>query len=103
MLLSSCSIPAWFLLTSKQILCCLRLFRLLSLCFLVSFVVPRFRSSPAPWPPSRSLPPTSLRLSSCQSHRFSYNEPMLVESCTQSLCDLALRFGEGEEDSMVRE
>lgn len=28
-----------------------------------------------------------------QSHRFSYNEPMPVESCTQSLCDLALRFG----------
>ncbi|MEW5311016.1 MAG: hypothetical protein WDW38_002764 [Sanguina aurantia] len=29
-----------------------------------------------------------------QSHRFSYNEPMPIESTTQSLCDLALRFGE---------
>jgi len=29
---------------------------------------------------------------------------MPVESCTQSLCDLALRFGEdGEGDAMVRE
>lgn len=37
-----------------------------------------------------------------QQHRFTYNEPMPVESCTQSLCDLALRFGEdGEEDTMV--
>jgi len=33
-----------------------------------------------------------------QSHRFSYNEPMPLESCTQSLCDLALRFGEDTED-----
>ncbi|GAQ88679.1 20S proteasome regulatory subunit alpha protein [Klebsormidium nitens] len=37
-----------------------------------------------------------------QSHRFTYNEPMTVESCTQSLCDLALRFGEDGEDSMSR-
>eukprot|EP00475_Leptophrys_vorax_P030602 TRINITY_DN46009_c0_g1_i1.p2 TRINITY_DN46009_c0_g1~~TRINITY_DN46009_c0_g1_i1.p2 ORF type:complete len:239 (+),score=30.71 TRINITY_DN46009_c0_g1_i1:202-918(+) len=37
-----------------------------------------------------------------QSHRFSYNEPMLVESCTQALCDLALKFGEGDDDSMSR-
>lgn len=37
-----------------------------------------------------------------QNHRFSYNEPMTVESTTQSLCDLALRFGEGDEDSMSR-
>ncbi|CAI7934168.1 unnamed protein product [Closterium sp. NIES-54] len=36
-----------------------------------------------------------------QSHRFSYNEPMLVESCTQALCDLSLKFGEGGDDSMV--
>jgi hypothetical protein len=37
-----------------------------------------------------------------QQHRFTYNEPMPVESCTQSLCDLALRFGEdGEEAGMV--
>ncbi|ORZ36259.1 nucleophile aminohydrolase [Catenaria anguillulae PL171] len=30
-----------------------------------------------------------------QSHRFTYNEPVKVESVTQSVCDLALRFGEG--------
>jgi len=36
-----------------------------------------------------------------QNHRFSYGEPMTVESTTQALCDLALRFGEGEEESMV--
>ncbi|PWA46196.1 Proteasome subunit alpha type-5 [Artemisia annua] len=35
-------------------------------------------------------------------HRFSYGEPMTVESTTQALCDLALRFGEGEEESMSR-
>ncbi|KAN0034783.1 hypothetical protein ACTFIV_001315 [Dictyostelium citrinum] len=29
-----------------------------------------------------------------QNHRFNYNEPMGVESCVQSICDLALRFGE---------
>ncbi|GMH34482.1 hypothetical protein BSKO_02316 [Bryopsis sp. KO-2023] len=34
-----------------------------------------------------------------QQHRFSYDEPMPVESCTQSLCDLALRFGEDGDDS----
>src|SRR3989338_10998795 len=28
----------------------------------------------------------------CQNHRFSYDEPMLVESVTQSVSDLALRF-----------
>ncbi len=33
-----------------------------------------------------------------QYHRFTYNEPMGVESCTQAVCDLALRFGEGDED-----
>ncbi|GFH06425.1 20S proteasome alpha subunit E [Haematococcus lacustris] len=37
-----------------------------------------------------------------QQHRFTYNEPMPVESCTQSLCDLALRFGEDSEESMSR-
>ena len=36
-----------------------------------------------------------------QNHRFSYGEPMTVESTTQAICDLALRFGEGEEESMV--
>jgi 20S proteasome subunit alpha 5 len=33
----------------------------------------------------------------CQSHAFHYAEPLRVESCTQSICDLALRFGEGAE------
>ena len=33
-----------------------------------------------------------------QQHRFQYNEPMPVESCTQSLCDLALQFGEDDEE-----
>ncbi|KAG2402977.1 Proteasome subunit alpha type-5 [Vigna angularis] len=37
-----------------------------------------------------------------QNHRFSYDEPMTVESTTQALCDLALRFGEGDEESMSR-
>ncbi|KAE8674186.1 Proteasome subunit alpha type-5 [Hibiscus syriacus] len=37
-----------------------------------------------------------------QNHRFSYGEPMAVESTTQALCDLALRFGEGDEESMSR-
>lgn len=30
-----------------------------------------------------------------QWHRFTYNEPMSIESCTQCVCDLALKFGEG--------
>lgn len=29
-----------------------------------------------------------------QNHRFLYHEPMRVEALTQSICDLALRFGE---------
>lgn len=33
-----------------------------------------------------------------QQHRFSYNEPMPIESTTQSLCDLALRFGEDSDE-----
>ncbi|GFP98955.1 proteasome subunit alpha type-5 [Phtheirospermum japonicum] len=37
-----------------------------------------------------------------QNHRFSYGEPMTVESTTQALCDLALRSGEGDEESMSR-
>ncbi|KAI8330991.1 nucleophile aminohydrolase [Chlamydoabsidia padenii] len=40
-----------------------------------------------------------------QNHRFAYNEPLKVESVTQSVCDLALRFGEGadgEESIMSR-
>jgi len=38
-----------------------------------------------------------------QQHTFTYNEPIPVESITQSLCDLALKFGEDEEEGgMVR-
>lgn len=40
-----------------------------------------------------------------QNHAFNYNEKLSVESCTQSICDLALRFGEGaqgEESVMSR-
>jgi 20S proteasome subunit alpha 5 len=29
-----------------------------------------------------------------QNHTFTFNEPMTTESCTQAICDLALRFGE---------
>ena len=41
----------------------------------------------------------------CQNHRFTYNEAFPIESCTQSICDLSLKFGEdGDEDAggMVR-
>ncbi|ORY38927.1 proteasome subunit alpha type 5, partial [Leucosporidium creatinivorum] len=40
-----------------------------------------------------------------QNHSFTYDEPIKVESVTQAVCDLALRFGEGadeEEASMSR-
>jgi 20S proteasome subunit alpha 5 len=40
-----------------------------------------------------------------QNHAFHYNEQLGVESCTQAICDLALRFGEGaqgEESIMSR-
>ncbi|KAG0568793.1 hypothetical protein KC19_6G045800 [Ceratodon purpureus] len=37
-----------------------------------------------------------------QNHRFSYNEAMSVESTTQALCNLALKFGEGDNESMSR-
>lgn len=40
-----------------------------------------------------------------QNHTFTYDEPMKVESVTQSVCDLALRFGESTDDDepmMVR-
>ena len=40
-----------------------------------------------------------------QNHSFHYNEQLRVESCTQAICDLALRFGEGadgEESIMSR-
>lgn len=33
-----------------------------------------------------------------QSHTFTYDEPIKVESVTQAVCDLALRFGESVED-----
>ncbi|KAG8691365.1 proteasome component pup2 [Ceratobasidium sp. 423] len=38
-----------------------------------------------------------------QNHRFTYNEPIKVESVTQAVCDLALRFGESmdNEDAMM--
>lgn len=31
-----------------------------------------------------------------QNHSFTFNESIPVESCTQSICDLALRFGDSE-------
>jgi len=34
----------------------------------------------------------------CQNHRFTYNEEMSVESTTQALCDVALRFSEEGDD-----
>ena len=40
-----------------------------------------------------------------QNHAFTYDEPIKVESVTQAVCDLALRFGESvhdEEALMVR-
>jgi len=40
-----------------------------------------------------------------QNHRFNYDEPMTIEACTQSICDLALQFGEGKkkgEEKMSR-
>jgi len=37
-----------------------------------------------------------------QNHRFTYDEPLRVESCTQAVCDLALRFGEGDDDESER-
>jgi 20S proteasome subunit alpha 5 len=33
-----------------------------------------------------------------QMHAFTYDEKVGVESCTQAVCDLALRFGESVED-----
>lgn len=33
-----------------------------------------------------------------QMHAFTYDEPIGVESATQAVCDLALRFGESVED-----
>jgi len=36
-----------------------------------------------------------------QSHTFTYEEPMPVRSLAQSICDLALSFGEGGEDRVM--
>jgi hypothetical protein len=51
----------------------------------------------------RSIACRGLSLACCslrsQQHRFTYNEPMPIESCTQSLCDLALRFGEDSDEA----
>ena len=33
-----------------------------------------------------------------QMHNFTYDEKIGIESCTQAVCDLALRFGESVED-----
>jgi len=33
-----------------------------------------------------------------QQHKFTFNEPMPIESLTQALCDLALKFGEDDDD-----
>jgi 20S proteasome subunit alpha 5 len=41
---------------------------------------------------------STLHPQQSQQHRFSFNEPMPVESVTQSLCDLALAFGEDDDD-----
>ena len=32
-------------------------------------------------------------------HWFSYNEPIRIETLTQSICDLALSFGEGKDEN----
>lgn len=37
-----------------------------------------------------------------QNHRFTYDEPLRVESLTQSVCDLALSFGEGGEENKAK-
>jgi 20S proteasome subunit alpha 5 len=36
-----------------------------------------------------------------QNHSFTYDEPLRVESCTQAICDLALKFGEGDGEESV--
>lgn len=33
-----------------------------------------------------------------QNYRFTYDEPISVESLTHAVCDLALRFGEDRDD-----
>ncbi|KOO31334.1 20s proteasome alpha subunit e [Chrysochromulina tobinii] len=39
--------------------------------------------------------------SESQYHRFTFNEPMPVESLTQAVCDLCLNFGEGDEEQTM--
>jgi len=36
-----------------------------------------------------------------QNHRFSFNEPLSVESCTRAICDLALKFGENDDEATM--
>ncbi|QSL66175.1 hypothetical protein MERGE_000550 [Pneumocystis wakefieldiae] len=36
-----------------------------------------------------------------QNHRFTYDEPILVESVTQSICDRALQFGEDADEVVI--
>ncbi|RKP08216.1 nucleophile aminohydrolase [Thamnocephalis sphaerospora] len=38
---------------------------------------------------------------SSQNHRFIYDEPIKVESVTQSVCDLALRFGDNDSEERI--
>ncbi len=38
----------------------------------------------------------------CQNHRFTFDEPLRVESLTQALCDIAMSFGEGGKDKKVK-
>ncbi|CAE7806262.1 PAE1 [Symbiodinium microadriaticum] len=38
-----------------------------------------------------------------QNHRFTYDEPIGVEALTQSVCDLALGFGEGSDDNKKKQ
>ncbi|KAH7826842.1 putative Proteasome subunit alpha type-5-A [Monocercomonoides exilis] len=35
-------------------------------------------------------------------HRFMYDEPMSIETCAQSICDISLKFGEGKNKVMSR-
>lgn len=35
----------------------------------------------------------------CQNHRFTFDEPLRIESLAQSICDLMMSFGEGGEEN----
>ena len=37
-----------------------------------------------------------------QNYHFTYDEPMSTKGCTQAVCDLALRFGEGGKGALSR-